>query len=202
MATRRTPILPVAAITAALLVFACAIRPPSLTPGSSPSAQPAPARLAFGPIYTVSDISDPLVAKAVAAAQLTEPVSAEIRGYLVDWVQGAESSTTIVELVVMKDGSIYRLSPFMRPAAALHARLRARLSPEPPWEARMRALAVLRANDAFRRSHPAFVSAKPTVWNYLVRIHQRNGKFVDVWVDPDVGRGRLFYGVTMKPASP
>jgi hypothetical protein len=192
----------------------------SLTLGSAgcvvPSARapqvPGPQ---FGPVYPVAHLgdADPLVAQAVAGdaapAQAkyrsymtsstgSPAVSAEIRGYLVDWVIRKGNMSNIVEAAVMKDGTVYRLAGrLVRPAAGLGMQARPRLTPESVREARARTVAVSFARRWVARAFPQFTSLAPVVYDYLVRIHRADRTSTDVWVDPDVGGGRFFYGIEL-----
>lgn len=188
----------VAITTVALGAAACAQSPSAPAVSSSTSGMTT-VRLRFGPAYPASRVPDPLVAATLQGAKATTSaaVSAEIRGYLVDWVVRAGNASTIKEFAVLKDGSMYRL-PGMRPAAAFGAGAPPRLGPEPAGEAKVR-LAALASADAVVRKQPGPTFAAPVVYNYLVRITHADGSSTDVWVDPDVGRGRFFYGVTLKP---
>jgi hypothetical protein len=186
-------------------VSACSSSAQSTEPEEPVSTEPTADVLQFGPVYNVEDISDPLVAKTVEGAVTTgTPVSAEIRGYLVDWVirsqpDEATGAVTIQEVVVMKDGSAYRISPHMRPAAGLGQQPGTRVEPEPQVEARAREAAVDAAHSVVSQAAPEFSSVTPAVYNYLVRIHLADGTAVDVWVDPDVGEDRFFYGIGLEP---
>lgn len=177
------------------------------------AAQPAKTSVAvlqFGPVYTVKQIGDPVVARTVRGDAIdpyhlrsfsktpkAPAVSAEIRGYLVDWAIRDVSSSTIYELAVMKDGTLYRLSG-QRPAAAFGAVPPARLTPEPAAEAKARIAAVAVARAAVAKRFPAFAAVVPVVYNYLVRIHRTDGTSTDVWVDPDVYFGRFFYNIGLR----
>jgi hypothetical protein len=180
------------------------------------SASPSPtAALEFGPVYPLERLTDPLVANTVLGDALdldhmrsrsktssSPAVSAEIRGYLVDWVivklnTATRRESTMMEFVVMKDGTLYRFSSYMymRPSAAFGQVPPPRLGPEPAAEAKVRIAAVAAAQAAVAKLHPRFAKVTPVVYNYLVRIHRADGSSTDVWVDPDVGYGRFFYGL-------
>ncbi len=177
---------------------------------ASPSSAAA---LEFGPVYPLERLTDPLVANTVLGDALdldhmrsysktssSPAVSAEIRGYLVDWVivklnTAPRRESHMVELVVMKDGALYRFSSYMRPSAAFGQVPPPRLGPEPAAEAKVRIAAVAAAQAAVAKLHPRFAKVTPVVYNYLVRIHRADGSSTDVWVDPDVGHGRFFYGL-------
>jgi hypothetical protein len=124
-------------------------------------------------------------------------VSAEIRGYLVDWVIRKGTSSNMAEAAVMKDGTVYRLAGHWRPSAAFGKQAPARLTPESAPEARARSAALSSAQRWIAKASPQFASVAPAVYNYLVRIHRADGTSTDVWVDPDVGGGRFFYGVEL-----
>lgn len=186
-------------IAAAAMLAACGRAP------STPATTQAPTRittpqLQFGPVYPAPQIPDPLVASTVSGvpATRTPVVSAEIRGYLVDWVIRRGNGSSIWEMAVLKDGTHHRL-PYMRPAAAFGAVPPPRLSPEPPAEAQAREAAVASATAWVVTYRPQFAAMKPVVYNYLVRVHYAGGSTTDVWVDPDVSRGRFFYGVRLAP---
>ncbi len=156
---------------------------------TSSASEDASDTLEFGPVYSAQSFSDPVVEKTVQGARKKgKVVSAEIRGYLVDWVDSG-----IVEFVVMKDGNAYRLGGFTRPAAAFGRKAPKRVEPEPQRELRARKRALTRAHEVVSAIYPKFASVDPSVYNYLVRIHYKGGSHDDIWVDPDVGQGRFFY---------
>ncbi len=183
-----------AAVCLSLVLAGCTapVRPP--TSRATAAREP----LHFGPVYPVGRVTDPLIAKTLRLARKRKSpaVSAEIRGYLVDWTMPTGNGRAIREVAVMKDGSLYRLMPFERPASAFGAKPRRRLGPEPGTESRARVAALKAAHTEVARNSE-FASVKPVVYNYLVRIHYADGKQVDVWVDPDVYPGRLFYKVEL-----
>lgn len=159
--------------------------------------------LEFGPVYMLGETGDPVVAKTLESVATTGApvVSAEIRGYLVDWVHQDGDTTSIRELAVMKDGTLYTLSPYMRPAAGLEMQAPERLGPEPAPESASREAAVTAADTIVRQMYPD-MSGDPVVYNYLIRIHLADDTSVDVWVDPDVGNGRLFYDIGLAQVHP
>lgn len=156
--------------------------------------------LRYGPVYSVRAVKDPVVAKTLKGAETTGTpvISAEIRGFLVDWViKESSDSASIRELAVMKDGSVYNIG-MMRPSAAFGVKAPARLTPESAQEARARKASLLAAQKAVSKIDPKFAKVKPIVYNYLVRFNRKDGSSVDVWVDPDVGEGRFFYGIELR----
>lgn len=193
------------AVLVALVLPASACQRPGRGTATAPrpSETEASAVLRFGPVYRVGLPMDPVVAAALRGASVTDAVSAEIRGYLVDWAvsEGGGVSQgggkTIYELAVMKDGGLYRTETW-RPAAAWDETPPARLVPESAEEALLRGAALGVAHAIVARSRPVFARAKPIVWNYLVRIRRSNGTAVDVWVDPDVRKDRFDYGVRLR----
>ena len=154
----------------------------------------------FGPVYAIGEVDDPVVARTLEGAETTgsPAVAAEIRGYLVDWVHEATDTTRIREIAVMKDGGMYELRTWSRPAAAFNSIPPARLEPESAEEAAAREAAVAIA-DAYVRETDPEMSGAPVVYNYLIRIYRADNTTVDVWVDPDVGNGRFFYGIDLAP---
>ncbi len=161
------------------------------------SAKSRPTVMRYGPVYPVRKVKDPLVAKTIkgAAATGSPVVSAEIRGYLVDWViRESSTSASITELAVMKDGSAYRIRQ-TRPSAAFGNMAPSRLTPEPAREAKARKAALAAVQKVVAKKNPKFASVKPIIYNYLVKIHHKDGSSVDVWVDPNVARGRFLYNV-------
>ena len=98
---------------------------------------------------------------------------------------------------MLKDGTVYRLGPMMRPAAAFGRVPPARLEPESATEAQARTLAVAAAQAVVAKLFPKFAHVTPVVYNYLVRIHRKDGSSTDVWVDPNVGYGRFFYNISL-----
>ena len=193
-----------AAAALAMALSACSASAPVRHSAGPASVEPTVTALRFGPVYPVHGISDPLVAKVLEGVEATSalPVSAEIRGYLVDWVISTETESTrssaIREFVVMKDGGIYRTGMW-RPAAAFGMQAPARLEPEPLTEARAREAAVAAADAHVKSIDETFASVAPVVYNYVVRVRYANGIAIDVWVDPDVGGERFFYDVEIAP---
>ena len=148
----------------------------------------------FGPVYSTESITDPLVEKAVQGAEKEGKVeSAEIRGFLVDWViRDTSRSASMVEFVVMKDGNAYRRGGFGRPAAAFGRKAPKRLGPEPLREAEVREQALTRAHEVVSAIYPKFASVDPAAYNYLLRIYYKDGSHDDIWVDPDVDQVTFF----------
>lgn len=157
-------------------------------------------KLRFGPVYSVQNVEDPVLSKTLENVQTTgETITgAEIRGYLADWVITKGRSTSIWELVVMKDGSLYRFDMMMRPAAAFGQKAPPRLTPESNQEAKAREAALNAAHRELVRKYPAYKSVRPVIYNYLVRVRCVDGINIDVWVDPDVDPRRLFYNVELQ----
>lgn len=199
----------VAIATCCVLLLAGCGRSAQTTASRTKSVAPT---LGFGPVYRAANVTDRLVAKTLRLAKKTRAmsaanprvlqraeaggasfVSAEIRGYLVDWV----GPGMVYELAAMKDGGLYRLDPGMRPSAAFGRVPPARVRPESDTERKAREAAVAFATRAVNKSRPQLASAKPVVYNYLVRIHRANGSVFDVWVDPDVNSGRVFYRIRL-----
>ncbi|MDO9107709.1 MAG: hypothetical protein Q7U89_01785 [Coriobacteriia bacterium] len=190
----------VGSLLLAAVATACSASTPVAESSQAVSSETPANVLQFGPLYTVEDVPDPVVARTLEGAETTgaPAVSAEIRGYLVDWVIPSETGMAIKELAVMKDGTSYRLPSMMRPAAAFGQQAPARLEPESSAEARVREAAVAVAHEAVKDMAPQFSSATPVVFNYLVRINLADGTVVDVWVDPDVGGNRFFYDIVLE----
>lgn len=167
---------------------------------------------AFGPVYEADETSDGLIAETIridaedpygskssSSTISTAPaVSAEIRGYLVDWMTGENPPHARLELVVLKDGSILRI-PDMRPAGGWGVTPSERLGPEPDVERTVRDAVVEAADNWVKSEYSECATATPVVYNYLVRIHRSDGSFSDVWVDPQPDPGRMFYDVTLRP---
>lgn len=186
-----------------LALTGCAIpESPEVSAAETATAAVAPV-LEFGPVYALGEVDDPVVAKTLESIATTgaPAVSAEIRGYLVDWVHQDGDTTSIRELAVMKDGTLHTLSPYMRPAAAFGSRAPERLGPEPAPEAAAREAAVTAADTAARQMYSE-MSGDPVVYNYLIRIHRADDTAVDVWVDPDVGNGRFSYDIGLAQVYP
>ncbi len=201
----------IAALACCALILAGCDQP-SATSASKPTSTSAPAsaststpsdgdardRLEFGPVYSVQQLADPVVEKAVQSVEITGTiVSAEIRGFLLDWyIQETSSSESILEYAVMKDGSLYRRAGMHRPSAAFGWVPPARLRPESSREANARNTALAAAHDFIAKRHPDFASVDPLVYNYLVRIHRKETSHVDIWVDPD--GSKTFYNSLVK----
>lgn len=166
---------------------------------SKASTNESTAVMQYGPVYSVRTVKDPVVIKTLKGAEKTDTpvISAEIRGFLVDWVINESTDhATMRELAIMKDGSLYSV-PMHRPSAAFGAMAPSRLTPEPPREARARKASLVAAHKAVAKMYPPFASVKPIVYGYLVRLHHKDGSNVDVWVDPDVGHQRFFYNIRL-----
>ena len=162
----------------------------------------------FGPVYPAAHISDPLVAKVVqldandpttiarpSGISTSPAVSAEIRGYLVQWpVRNKKGIVLTARRVVMKDGTTYSMpqagSPLIGPEP--------RVAPEPASEASARTTAVSMALRAVVAKDPEFAKALPGFDAYLVRIHRADGSTTDVWASPDLG-GAFWYNVKLVP---
>ncbi len=139
-------------------------------------------------------VDDPIIEKTLRLAESSGTVSdAEIRGYLLDWID--PSAGGIVELAVMKNGDVFRVGH--RPSAAFGNVPPKRLKPESASEKQARLKATAAAQKVIDTLHPKFATTEPVVYSYLIRIHQKDGSHIDVWVDPDVDKGRFFYNVNL-----
>jgi hypothetical protein len=195
-----------AGVCLVMLLAGCVQSGPVKPSGPPPQTSVAP--LSFGPVYPVAHLTDPVVARTIKGDAIDDiyharrqgksnapVVSAEIRGYLVDWVgpTSRRNGTAILEYAVMKDGTVYQMGG--RPSTEFGGGAPpARLMPESANEARLRMAALAAAQREVDKLNPQFAKVSPVVYNYLVRIHRTGGATTDVWVDPNVGFDRFFYG--------
>ncbi|TLM65661.1 MAG: hypothetical protein FDZ70_10960 [Actinobacteria bacterium] len=173
---------------------------PELTVGEIPQSVP----LRFGPTYRLPQVEDVLVAQTLKGVPTTSSpaVRAEIRGFLVDWTtRTPDGGAWIREFAVMKDGSLYTITPRMRPSAAFGHLPAERLGPESEQEAAIRMSAIASADASVIAAYPDMGNPPPVIYGYLVRIHRADGTAIDVWVDPDVAEGRFFYDIQLRPAT-
>lgn len=139
-------------------------------------------KLQFGPKYPLGNVPDLIVAKMIKDAKNkfdTSIKSAEIRGYLVDWIGDG-----IVELAVMKDGTLHNINQ-MNPSAAFGNKPSNRLKPEPGWEAKARKDSLAAAQILLGKIHPRHASVKPTIYYYIVKVYFTDGSSKIAWVEPD-----------------
>lgn len=125
---------------------------------------------------------DPLV--GIAEGLDGESVG-EIVGYVIDVTLSHDDGSTITEVVVFDDGSIFRLGGFghHRPRAAFGARPEIRL-PETPTERTKREQAMRRAKEFASVRSPDMADAESLVFSYVVRTVDASGREEFVQVSP------------------
>ena len=163
---------------------------------------------AFGPVYKVGHITDPLVAGAVTrdasiTAETGRPsdvstspaTSAEVRGYLVQWATpDGSGSFYLKDLVVMKDGSTYVET---HEGIAVAARRIASLGRASRAEDTTRAAVVSAVAQQFVARGASGYASRPAYSANLVRIHRADGSTTDVFVRTDLSA--LSYNVKLSP---
>jgi hypothetical protein len=163
---------------------------------------------AFGPVYQVGHITDPLVAGAVArdasiTAETGRPsnvstspaTAAEVRGYLVQWANAdGGGSFSLKDLVVMKDGSTYEETDQGTAVAAPRA---AGLGPASRAEDTTRAAVVSAVAQQLVARGASGYASRPAYSANLVRIHCADGSTTDVFVRTDLSA--LSYNVKLYP---
>ncbi len=181
-------------------------QPSQSSTAAKTASAPAPS---FGPVYPAAKITDPLVALAVrkdagdprsigrpSGVSTSTAVSAEIRGYMVEWSSRQKNVRSALRLAVMKDGTTYVIlnydvfSPLIGPEP--------RLTPESATEANARTAAVSAAQRLVATKYPQLAKTVPGFDGYLVRIHRADGSITDVWVSPGL-EGAFWYNVELRP---
>ncbi|TLM71585.1 MAG: hypothetical protein FDZ70_08850 [Actinobacteria bacterium] len=157
----------------------------------TPATAGPPARetLSFGPVYPVGTTTDGVIAATLMYAETTgAPVATvEIRGYVVDMmVPFGDSGRHGREVVVMKDGSLWRLRGILKPLSFWRS-VPTRHKPESAEEAQAREGAVAAARSVIATQGSGLASATPEIFAYIVRFGRSDGSCTDVYVDPDVG---------------
>jgi hypothetical protein len=153
-----------------------------------------------GPTYSQGGQPDPLVRSALAK---TGALRGAIVGYVVDFIYRKPQEVSILELVVAKNGSLYRMVGGLgEPGGAFDGKPPPRAQPESAAERKARDAALASATQVVHSSEPLYAASQPTVYGYIVRITQRGGFSVDGVVQNDGLSGNWQTSVMLQPWTP